>query len=245
MRRSLGALALLAAVVGGCGEDEDVAATTTTKAPSIPRPTTSTTAATTSTSAAPKDPALAAKATAAVLQPADFPAGWRPKPADQQLEQETTWQELTRCLGVEDSGQGQARATSPTFGTGQATQVVSTVEYLPTASAQAVAMAFAGPKFVACAKEALTAGVKRGAPAGATVGAVEVAPLGFPKLGLLTSASRATTEIDMGPVKIPIFQDFVFVFKGEAVSRFTYLNPGAPFRADLQPTLAEKVVARS
>lgn len=247
MRRILGGLLFLTLATGGCGENGETAATSTTKAPSIPMPTTA--AATTSSSAgavAPKDPALAAKAKAAVLQPTDFPAGWQPKPADEQLEHETTWQELTRCLGVEDAGQGQASATSPTFGRGVGTQVTSSVEYLPTASAQSIAMAFAGPKFTACAKEALTAGVKRNAPPGAKLGTVEVAPLDFPKLGLLTSATRATTTIEgLAPMPVPVFQDFVFVFKGEAVSRFTFLNPGAPFQADLQPALAEKVVGRS
>ena len=244
MRAAFGWLVLVVVVAAGCGDDGETAATSTTKAPSIPMPTTA--APTTAAAAAPKDPALAAKAKAAVLQPSDFPAGWQPKPPNEQLEHETTWQELTRCLGVEDSGQGQASATSPTFGQGVGTQVTSSVEYLPVASAQSIAMAFAGPKFTTCAKEALAAGMKRNAPPGATLGAVEVAPLDFPKLGLLTSATRATSTIEgLAPMPIPVFQDFVFVFKGEAVSRFTFLSPGAPFQADLQRTLAEKVVGRS
>jgi len=197
-------------------------------------------ASSTSTSGAPSDPAKAAKAKAAVLQPSDFPDGWQP---GDPLDHETTWSDLTRCLGVEDSGQGLGRAVSPTFQRGPVSQVTSAVEYVPATSAPGLATAFAGPKLTACATEALIADVKRNAPEGSTVGAVEVGPLEFPKQGQLTASFRATTMLDLG-FKIGVTQDFVFVLKGEAVARVSFLGAGQPFDAALQRTFVEKVVGR-
>jgi hypothetical protein len=235
---------LVGACEGGGGSDS----TTTSIPSSTTSPSTtassSSTSAATSTSVAPQDPARAEKAKAAVLQPNDFPTGWAPKPEDERLDHETTWRELTRCLGEEDSGQGLAVAVSPTFGRGPATQVTSAVEYLPGPTAQALAAAFGGPKMTECAKAAFTADVKRNAPPDATVGPVEVAPFNFALLGQATSSTRATTTIDLGfPIRVT--QDFVIVFEAESVSRVSFLAAEGPFEADLQRVLVEKVVARA
>jgi len=167
-----------------------------------------------------------------------------PKAEGDRLDHETTWRDLTRCLGVEDSGQGLAKAESPAFGLGVGTQVNSAVEYLPAANVQDLATAFAAPKLTDCAKQAFSADVKRNAPEGATVGAVDVVPLEFAKLGQKASAFRATTKLDLG-FPIDIYQDFVFVFKADSVSRVSFLNPGAPFQPELQRALVEAVVGRA
>ena len=236
------------ALLAGCGGgDSEVAATTTSGQPS----TTATTAGTTSTSAqgttttAPQDPASAAKAKAAVLQAADIPAGYQEQGPEDSFDQETTFQDLTTCLGVATRGLGSA--TAPTYGKPPATKIASTVEYFSAPAAQAIAAAFApGPKFDGCSKQTFTADLKRNAPPGSTFGDVAITPLDFPKLGQTTSASHITSVLSIpGGPTIPINQDIILVVKGDAVSRFTFLSPGQPFPADVERTLVEKVVART
>lgn len=58
---------------------------------------------------------------------------------------------------------------------------------------------------------------------------MEVTPLEFPELGEETFAWRANVTIDLEGLEVPIFQDLVVVFDGEAVSRLMFLNPGSEF----------------
>ncbi|MEO5680689.1 MAG: hypothetical protein ABIS47_13585 [Acidimicrobiales bacterium] len=239
--RQIAGLLLVPAVLAGCSKDTSTATATT----SGPASTTPTTAASTSvaesttTTAAAKDPAKAAKAKAAVLQPADFPSGFKEVPADEALDQEATFTDLTTCLGV--TGDSLGKAASPTYRQGIATQTTSTVEYFT--DPKPIAMAVAGsPKFAGCVKAALTADLKRNSPPGMTIDAVDVAPLDLPQLGQLTSASRATAPL---PGAGTINQDFIIVFKDDSVTRMTFLNPGQPFPAELEKSLVEKVVARA
>lgn len=230
-------------VLSGC-PDGDGNGSTTTSGPGATSPSTSV-GGTTTPGTTPGDPEKAAKARAAVIQASDLPAGgWEAKPEDEWLDHETTWRELTACLGAEDSGQGLGSAVSPSFGRGPATQLRSAVEYLPPAKVQDLVTAFNGPKLASCAQQAYTADVKRNAPEGAEVGPIAVAPLDVPKLGQLTSASRATTKISLG-FPIDISQDFVVVFKEDSVTRVTFLGAGTPFDPELRQSLLGKVVGRA
>ena len=184
-------------------------------------------------------------AKAAVLQATDLPAGWREQDPDGGLFIEATWQDLTRCLGVESTGQPLGIATSPTYVRGLATQARSTVEYVPEQRAQAIAAALAGPEYKECATKAFAADAKRSAPEGGVPGPVEVTPLDVPALGKVTSASRINVTMNLEELKVPIFQDFLVVFDGELVTRLMFLNPGGPFPPELERSLAEKVVARA
>lgn len=213
--------------------------------------TTATTAASTPTSAqgttttAPQDPAKAAKAKAAVLQADDIPAGYQEQAPEDIFDQETTFQDLSTCLGVATRGLGSA--TSPTYGKPPATKFVSTVEYFAPPAAQAIAAAFApGPKFDGCSKQAFTADLKRNAPPGSTVSDVAVTPLDFPKFGQATYAYQVKTilAIPNGPT-IPINQDVIIALNGDAISRLTFLSPGQPFPPDVERTLVGKVVGRT
>ena len=230
-------LVVAAVLATGCGGDDgDEGAGGTTAPP-----------ATTATSAAPTtvDPALEARAKAAVLQATDFPPGWEVETEEEGLELQTVWTEVLGCLGVESAPQG-AMATSPTFRRGLATQVRSTVEYTTPPAAAAVSAAFAGPKFEECAKEAVAADAKRSAPEGGVPGPVQMAPLDFPSLGGgQTSAYRFNVTIGLDELQVPIFQDLVTVFDGGTVIRILFLNPGSAFPQELQRSLAQAVVGRA
>lgn len=251
--------ALLAA---GCGGGDEPRLATATAPPSLdtttslPASTTTTVPATTTTvpvattaapapvPAAASGAALATKAKAAIFQQGDFPVGWKPVPEGEGgLNIEVLWGELTRCLGVAPTP-ATAVATSPTYQRALV-QARSTVEYTSDAAATAIATALAGPKFPACAKEAFTADVNRSKPEGGVPGPVQVVPLDLPGKAPKTSASRITVTITLGEVQVPLFQDFVVLFKGGVVIRTFFLNPGAVFPVDLERSLLDKVVSRA
>jgi len=191
------------------------------------------------------DPAKEGVAKAAIVQASDFPPGWRLQDPQEGLDLEILWQDITRCLGVERKEQPIGFATSPTYLRGLATQARATVEYMPEASAQAIASAFTGPKFKDCATEAFTADVKRNAPEGGVpAGPPALSPLDFPKLGQTTSAIRINAAINLSELQVPIFQDYIVVFDGGTVTRAVFLNPGSAFPPDLQRSLMEKAAAR-
>lgn len=249
------ALALLAA---GCGGDgEEATATTTTAPPPVETTTTlavSTTVPTTAapvtaapapTAAAPDAAALTAKAAAAVLQQADFPAGWEAIPAADGggLNIDTIWAELTTCLGVTPAPI--ATATSPTFLRDLATQARATVEYTSEASTTAIEAALSSRKANSCLASAFTADVKRSAPEGGVPGPATVAPHDVAAVATRSKAYRITAEVSLDELKVPLFQDFYVIFTKGAVIRAMFLNPGSQFPPELERTLLQKVLARA
>lgn len=249
--RALGFLLVCTLLLAGCGDGDDGtedAGTTTTTAASETTDTTDTTAPASGDEAVDRqstDPEKAAQAEAAVLRLEDFPDGWTEHAPEEGLDLEITWRDLTTCLGVEPPDQAIGIATSPTFLRGIGTQARSTVEYVTEAEAQEVAAALAGPAFDECATEAFAADVTRSAPEGGVPGPVEVSPLDPPELGEEAFAWRVNVTIDLDGLQVPVFQDLVVVFDGEAVSRFMFLNPGSEFPPELQRTLVETVVDRA
>jgi hypothetical protein len=203
------------------------------------------------------DAALAAKARAAVMQAGDFPAGWSTQPPGEGLNIDQVWQDLTQCLGVK-SAAPVAAATSPSFLQGLATQARSTVEYASPSAAADVAAALtssttttgggagaSGSTFDRCATAAFTADLNRSKPEGSTPGTVTVAPRDYPQEGQKTFAWRINATVNLQDLQVPLFQDFLVVFNGNAVMRFFFLNPGSDFPQNLERSLVEKVVARA
>jgi hypothetical protein len=248
-RRILVALMIAALVSGGCGDDDgDVATDSSTTTTAADTTTTSEAAAGKGASAT---GAQGAKAKAAVVQLSDLPAsGWREQAPEDTPDHETTWQALATCLGIGDLKQDETgSATSPTYVTGLAQQVTSTVAYVPVGRAGEIAAAFASDKFEGCAKTAIADDVARNAPEGAEVVSVDVVPLDLPRLGALTTSYRATGMLTIGPgIQITVYTDVVAVFSGPAISRLVFINggpAGAPFPDDLERSLVEKVVTRA
>ncbi len=247
-QRALGLLLVSTLLLAGCGEGDDGAGdagTTTTTAASDTTETTAPASGDEATDRQSSDPDKAARAEAAILRMDDLPEGWRKQPPEEGLGLEATWQDLTSCLGVEGPEQPLGIATSPTFVRELATQVRSTVEYMPEPQTQELAAALAGPEFEQCATDAFEEDAARSAPEGGVPGPVEVSPLDFPELGEQTLAWRVNVTIDLEGLQVPIFQDLVVVFDGEAVSRLMFLNPGSEFPPELQRTLVETVVDRA
>lgn len=242
-RKKFALLFVPALLVTGCGGDGDKGEAATTTVP--PSSTAPGSTDPTPTNPVSSDPAKAEQAKAAIFQSSDLPAGWKEHDPEAGLNLETTWNDLTRCLGVDRKGQPLGIATSPTYLRGLATQARSTVEYLPAASTQPIAAALAGPRFKDCATKAFNADVKRSAPEGGVPGQVEVSSLDFPQLGQATSASRINVTINLDELEVPIFQDLIVVFDGDAVIRMMFLNPGGPFPPDLQRSLVDKAVGRA
>lgn len=187
-----------------------------------------------------------ARAEAAVLELEDLPAGWNEQAEEDRPDHQATWQQLAQCLEIDDPEQVAAgSATSPTFVSGIATQVTSSVAYLETEEqVQAAAAAYTGEQFLECAQTAFAGDLERNAPEGATAEDVEVSELEFPELGDATVAQRVTATIHIGEITLPLFMDVVVVFNDDAVSRMVFLNPGGPFPEELQRSLAEKVAGR-
>lgn len=234
IHRRLVVLSLSALLVAGCGGSgtKDAATTTTVTSKDLTNP-------------ASTNPSKTRAAKAAVLKQSDFPAGWKLQDPQDGLDVETMWRDLTRCLGVERKGRPLGLATSGTYLQNLATQTRSTVEYMPTSAIKAVSAALAGPKFNDCATKAFTADTIRNAPDGGTPGPVTVTPLTFAPLGQSTSASRANVTMTLGDLPVPINQDLIVVFNGQAVTRMMFLNPGRPFPPDLQRSLVQQVVGRA
>ncbi len=244
-RRLLACLAVAVALtlLPGCGGDDDEGSASSTPTTAASSAQTTQAAPSTQPQRESSDRARAEKAKAATLQSGDFPPGWKDDP-EAQVDIDRVWQELTRCLGVEQTGPALGIATSPTFRQGLATQARSTVEYMEEPAAKSIAAALAGPKFKECATGVFTDDARRSAPEGGRPGPVAVTPLDFPNLAQTTSASRINVTMLLDELQVPISQDFLVFFDGGTVVRMFFLNPGGPFPPSLERSLVDKVLAR-
>jgi hypothetical protein len=244
-KRHAAVLALVAALsataCSGGGGNSTSSPTTTVAAGSTTVP------GTTPTTTPGTDPALVAKAKAAVFQPGDFPTGFEAQPEEpgQGLGLDILWTELTRCLGVENTAPPAGRATSPTFKMGLATQGRATVEYTTEPAASAVATALAGSKAPDCLNQAFAADVDRSKPEGATPGAVKVATSDVTVAGKKALAWRINASVNLQDLVVPLFQDFIVIVNKGTVVRMVFLQPGSAFPQDLEHTLEEAVVSRA
>jgi len=190
---------------------------------------------------------MTAKAKAAILQQADFPAGFPAQPDDpvQGLHVERLWGDLLTCLGV-PKAQPAGIATSPTFLRGIATQGTSTVEYLAPDAIAARTGALANPKFQACSTQAFATDLDKSKPEGSTPGTVVVSRRDSPPIaGATINSWRINASVHLADLEVRLFQDFLVIFKGNAVIRLFFLNPGSDFPPDLERSLVEKVVSRA
>ncbi|HEV2369877.1 MAG TPA: hypothetical protein VGR90_08365, partial [Acidimicrobiales bacterium] len=120
------------------------------------------------------------------------------------------------------------------------------VEYTTQSASSAIQAAIAGPKFNSCMTSAFTTDAKASAPQGATPSPVAISALTAPAVGDKASATRINVSMNLGGgLVIKLYQDFIVVFKGTAIARFFFLNPGGPFAPDLEQSLLTKVVNAS
>lgn len=193
--------------------------------------------------------AAASRADAAVIQRADLPPEWKEQPAADRPDHEKTWTDLLTCLNLGDPAEGvDAAAVSLTYTAGVGTQVTSSVVYLSDQRSEQINAGFADSSFPSCAEEAFAEDVLRNAPEGSPMGDITIEEVEFPPAatpGTTASAYRAQTSIEIAPgTPISVFQDFVVVVRGGAVSRLTFVNGGEPFPDDLKQALVAKVLSR-
>ncbi len=198
------------------------------------------------TQTAPDPAADKAKAAAASLQAADFPAGWKSAPHQQLPGEDKLDTQLASCLGVpQPSTHSTADVRSPDFTTGIATTASSRIRYVRTVDdAVRDATAYTSPKFVECLEAPFSAQIAQVAPPGAKVANVRAASLAFPSYGDRSTATRVSATLNIGPTTVPLTIDLVRVYVGRAEVEFTFRSPGQPFSASLERALVGKVVGR-
>lgn len=241
--RALATLSVSAVILASCGGggSTTVAGDSSTTTPGAEE--TTTTKLSAAPSATGTDPAQDAKAKAAGLQAADFPAGWEEQPPEEGLYLDLLWGDITKCLNV-GTGKPTGVATSPTFLRDLATQARSTVEYTDAATAQGLEAAVKGDKYQQCLEDGFTADSKRSAPPGGTPGPVAVTTRQVDQLGKRIYANRMTMSMNLGEMQVPITQDLLVAFDQGKIVRLSFLNPGGEFPPELAKTLTGNVIGR-
>lgn len=186
-----------------------------------------------------------AQAEAAVLQRRDLPDDWKAQDASDGLHVDVFWREVTGCLGLQGVEPPAAWAVSAGYMHGLATQARTMVEYRRSSANAEIAGALEGPAFKDCALRAIAADVDRSAPQGAVREGIDFAPLNMARAGERTISWRAITTVNVDGLRVPLHQDFVVAFKGQAVVPMAFLSPGSPFPPDLEGSLVQTLVSRS
>lgn len=200
------------------------------------------------TTFAPPDPALPAKAEAAVFQASDFPPEWLAvRAAAGGLAIENVWANLARCLRITYALRSTGQAISETYLLPPGKQAQALIDYVrPGQGLETVRLALESPAFSGCAKEAFGAGISQAAPAGASVGAVTVeAPLGAPVKADHVFTARIAAPVNLPDFSITIVQDLVVVFSDSSIIRLLFLDAGKPFSPEFRQRLTQTVVNRS
>ncbi|MGI8684494.1 MAG: hypothetical protein ACR2MO_05300 [Acidimicrobiales bacterium] len=230
--RVLGVLLVLALASTACGDDAEKEAATTT---------TSTTVA----EKAEDDADDLALAEAVVLTIDDLPEGveWSSEPADEE-EDDEGGAAFRVCMGLPPDT-GRPSADSPTFSSGDATQVDSSATVAPTA--EQIDEDFArleGPEFVDCAKKQFEAAI--GEQSDVTFGPLQAERLDFPTVGDGATAVRLSTKVETGDGEtLPFHFDVVLLKKGRVGMTLTLVNAPEPFPTELSVPMAEAMAARA
>ena len=226
-----GAFAVLATVSYGCAGDGDE--------PGAAGSSTSTTAAATGEDRASADRRLAESI---VLRESDLPRDveWTSTPSEEDPEGEA---QLRGCLGLPPESLG-VGADSPTFSAGDVTRVDSSATLTPGVETVDRDMAIlGGPRLVDCLRAQFETQLQ---DEPAHVGPVAAERIEFPALGDASFAVRMSTVVETEDgEQVPLFVDFIVVFKERAGMTLTLMNAPEPFPTDLAVALAETMVARA
>lgn len=215
MIRTVVPLSLLAAVLVGCGGDDEGKASPDDRTSSAPSPTASAT----------PDPAELAIAESAVLTLDDFPAGWQAKDADEQSEDDLrSRRRVAECVGVDYDDlyitTAEARVDSQDFVSEDDDELSNTVSVTTDEERAASSFAIlAGEKYRACALDEVRTNMKELAEEeDVEVGEASLNEISFDDYGDETTAFRVTLPIRAEGTSVEFYLDFVAVRVGRAAT---------------------------
>jgi hypothetical protein len=199
----------------------------------------------------------------AVLQLSDFPSGWTGTPSTDDptaAENKAGQKRFAACLKVEPSliGAGaasEATAASDDFGDSDNHQVSSTVTVTPTAKGvrgvlDAVRKPEAPGCFQAFVNDALVSATRHPKPGeelppGVTFAKAEVDRLTMPGLDGDYVAYRARVPVVVEGQSVDATFDMALTLTGRTGTTMTFISFGAPFPAELETQLTNKVLGRA
>ncbi|MEN3315227.1 MAG: hypothetical protein V7605_1461 [Acidimicrobiaceae bacterium] len=182
------------------------------------------------------------------LEASDLPPGWSRVPAPDPVGAEGDESRYAECLGRPDPKTVRtASVASDQFGSGDGTQVVSTVRTMPSEGvAKADSAAQQGDRAVACLRARLRNESGRRSAAGGAPSDVSVVRMPGLAFGDDTTAFRATFTYppgDTAPKTTSV--DVVHVRKGKVEIELSLSGTQQPFPGDLERDLLTKVVGRA
>ena len=222
LKKSTAALAVLAAMVTGCGGEDAKGADRKDERSSA--------------SAAPTPNATdAAIAQASLLTLSDFPAGWEAKAPDQDDDDEDAQRRLADCVGVpfEDLDQRghRSKAESKDFVSEDDDEISNSVAVITEQTRTTRAFAIvSSAKYRECALEELKSAMKDAFDdEGYEITDISLNELSFDDFGDETSAFRVTATVEAEGMEIDVIVDYVFVRVGRAVTTITAQATFSPF----------------
>ena len=254
----VGVVAVAVLAVGCGGDSDDESSSTTTQA--------SAHATTSVPGSDPRTPAqLAAdraQAEKAVLQAADFPAGWTGEADTDEIspEEEAARERFAECLGVDRSFVGGgaragAIAESDDFqdDSNQSAQSTVTMVYSRERALQQFEV-FGGPAARGCFERFVDAAVEfslrnpapgETVPPGVDVGQARVDVLRLAGLNTDSIGYRARVPITAAGESLDVLFDVILALKGRAGITMTFSSFDQPFPSPLATSLTNKVIERA
>jgi len=218
--------AVVAMPLGGCGGDDEPAATQTVTV-------VQTTAAT--PSPVPTAKADRALAREALLQLEDMPVGWTASADDSNA---------VDCRAFEQA-RVPPRAQTPSFEHGEERAAQAIVIYDTSDSADAAVDAFLSPATSACVEREVATTAQERDVDGAEFGEVTVARLNVEPLGQRSGALRVTIPISASGIDLDVYGDYVFSQVGRGLSMLflgsSYSEPDDALRATLMRRAVDRL----
>ncbi len=180
---------------------------------------------------------------AVTMRAEDLTPEWRPSPPDTSVESEGDASRFAQCLGrPEPKTLRTATLNSPRFEVADRSRASSTVQTVKSADvAEDDFAALGGNRATGCLRQRLQAVFDRESTPGNAPQRIAVERLPGIDIGARTAAFRAVVTYPSGDA----YLDVVNVQKDELEVSATFFNRGAPFPADFERTVVNRMLARA